>query len=136
MIPQPIHPWLPQKMVWGGLPLVEELIWSVPDAPFAAEKLDAVLEDQLSTAHQLIVGLLFWTKLRLFLESDARVAAQHVETASFATGHSIKPVAHHAAVLPIAECNQELAAKSVPCLQRQGRCLMHPLMTYIHLCAP
>ena len=42
MIPQPIHPWLPQKMVWGGLPLVEELIWSVPDAPFAAEELDAV----------------------------------------------------------------------------------------------
>ena len=52
MIPQPIHPWLPQKMVWGGLPLVEELIWSVPDAPFAAEELDAVLVDQLPMAHQ------------------------------------------------------------------------------------
>ena len=50
MIPQPIHPWLPQKMVWGGLPLVEELILLVPDAPFAAKELDAVLEDQLPTA--------------------------------------------------------------------------------------
>ena len=57
MIPQPIHPWLPQKMVWGGLPLVEELILSVPDAPFAAEELDAVLADQLPTAHQLAEDL-------------------------------------------------------------------------------
>ena len=52
MIPQPIHPWLPQKMVLGGLPLVEELIWLVPDAPFAAKKLDAVLSNQLPVAHQ------------------------------------------------------------------------------------
>ena len=52
MIPQPIHPWLPQKMVWGGLPLVVVLIWSVQDAPFAAEKLDAVLSNQLPAAHQ------------------------------------------------------------------------------------
>ena len=57
MIPQPIHPWLPQKMVWGGLPLVEELIWSVPDAPFAAEELDAVSSNQLPTAHQLTMDL-------------------------------------------------------------------------------
>ena len=63
MIPQPIHPWLPQKMVWGGLPLVEELILSVPDAPFAAEELDAVLADQLPAAHQPTVGLLFLTGL-------------------------------------------------------------------------
>ena len=85
-------------MVWGGLPLVEELILLVPDAPFAAEELDAVLADQLSTAHQLIVGLLFWTGLCLFLARDARVAAQHVETTSFATGRAIEPVARHAAV--------------------------------------
>ena len=52
MIPQPIHPCLPQKMVWGGLPLVEELTWLVPDAPFAAEELDAVLSNQLPAAHQ------------------------------------------------------------------------------------
>ena len=57
MIPQPIHPWLPQKMVWGGLPLVEELIWSVPDAPFAAEELDAVSSNQLPTAHQPTMDL-------------------------------------------------------------------------------
>ena len=52
MILQLVHPWLPQKMVWGGLPLVEELIWSVPDAPFVAEEIDAVLSDQLPAAHQ------------------------------------------------------------------------------------
>ena len=52
MIPQPIHPWLPQKMVWGGLALEVVLIWLVPDAPFAAEKLDAVLSNQLPAAHQ------------------------------------------------------------------------------------
>ena len=52
MIPQLIHPWLPQKMVWGGLPLVVVLIWLVPDAPFAAEELDAVLSHQLPAAHQ------------------------------------------------------------------------------------
>ena len=52
MIPQSIHPWLPQKLVWGGLPLVVVLIWLVPDAPFAAEKLDAVLSNQLPAAHQ------------------------------------------------------------------------------------
>ena len=57
MIPQPIHPWLPQKMVWGGLPLVEELIWLVPDAPFAAEELDAVSSNQLPTAHQPTMDL-------------------------------------------------------------------------------
>ena len=70
------------------------------------------------------------TGLLLSLAPDARVAAQHVEIASFATGRAIEPVARHAAVLSIAECDQELAAKSVPCLQRQGRCLMHPLMIY------
>ena len=52
MIPQPSYSWLPQKMVLGGLPLVVVLIWLVPDAPFAAEKLDAVLSNQLPAAHQ------------------------------------------------------------------------------------
>ena len=44
-------------MVWGGLPLVEELILSVPDAPFEAEELDAVLSNQLPAAYQPTVGL-------------------------------------------------------------------------------
>ena len=52
MILQLVHPWWPQKMVWGGLPLEVVLIWSVPDAPFAAEELDAVLSNQLPAAHQ------------------------------------------------------------------------------------
>ena len=52
LILQPIHPWLPQKMVLGGLPLVVVLIWLVPDAPFAAEELDAVESNQLPAAHQ------------------------------------------------------------------------------------
>ena len=52
MIPQLSHPWLPRKMVWGGLPLEVELILSVPDAPFAAEELDAISSNQLPAAHQ------------------------------------------------------------------------------------
>ena len=52
MIPQLIHPWWPQRMVWGGLPLEVVLIWLVPDASFAAEELDAVLSNQLPVAHQ------------------------------------------------------------------------------------
>ena len=52
MILQLVHPWWSQKMVWGGLPLEVVLIWLVPDAPFAAEKLDAVLSNQLPAAHQ------------------------------------------------------------------------------------
>ena len=57
MIPQLNHPLLPQKMVLGGLPLEVVLICSVPDALFAAKELDAVLSNQLPTAHQLAVGL-------------------------------------------------------------------------------
>ena len=125
MIPQPIHPWLPQKMVLGGLPLVEELIWLVPDAPFAAEELDVVSSNQLPTAHQPTMDLQFSTGLLLSLARDARVAAQHVETASFTAGRAIEPVARHAAILRVAECNRVLAAKSLPYLQCQGRCLMH-----------
>ena len=108
----------------------------MPNAPFAVEEADAVLADHFPTAHQLIVGLLFWTGLLLFLARNARVAAQHVEIASFATGRAIKPVARHAAILPIAKCDRAPAAKFLPCLQRQGRCQMHSLMTYIHLFSP
>ena len=132
MIPWPSHPQLPQKMVWWGLPLVEELIWSVPDAPFAAKELDAVSSNQLPTAHQPAMGSLFLTRLRLFLARDAQVAAQHVESASFTAGLAIKPSALHAAVPPIAECGQAPIAKSLPCLQHQGCCLTRLLMTYTH----
>ena len=52
MILQLVHPWWPRKMVWGGLPLVVVLIWLVPDAPFAAEELDAVSSNQFPAAHQ------------------------------------------------------------------------------------
>ena len=76
------------------------------------------------------------TGLLLSLARDAQVAAQHVEIASFATGRAIEPVACHAAVLPIAGCNQVLAAKSLLNFQRQGRCLMRLWMTYIHLFSP
>ena len=51
MIPQPIHPWLPQKMVWGGLPLVAVLITPVLDALFVAKEADA-LSNPLLKAHQ------------------------------------------------------------------------------------
>ena len=41
MIPQPIHPLLPRKMVLGGLPWVAVLIRLVLDALFAAKEADA-----------------------------------------------------------------------------------------------
>ena len=70
------------------------------------------------------------TGLLLFRARDALVAAQHVGSESFATGLAIKPNACHAAVLRVAGCDRELAAKSLPNFQRQGCCLMHLLMTY------
>ena len=91
MIPYLSHPLLPQKIVWGGLPLVAVLIWLVPDAPIAAKELDAVLSNQLPAAHQLAMGSLFLTGLLPFLAHDAQVAAQHVESTSFAAGLAIKP---------------------------------------------
>ena len=71
-------------------------------------------------------------ELRLFLGRDVLIAARLVGSATFAVPLAIKPVACHAAILRVAECDRVLAAKSLPCLQRQGRCMMHPLMTYIH----
>ena len=76
------------------------------------------------------------TGLLLSLAPDARVAAQHVEIASFATGRAIEPVARHAAVLLIAGCDRVPIAKSLPNFQCQGRCLMRLWMTYIHLFSP
>ena len=74
MIPCLSHPWLPQKMVWGGLPLVAVLICLVPDALFVAEELDAVLLNQLPTAHHLAMGLLLLRASCLFHGHDAQVA--------------------------------------------------------------
>ena len=64
------------------------------------------------------------TGLLLSLALDARVAAQHAEIASFAAGRAIELVARHAAILQAAGCDRVLAIKSLPYLQRQGRCLM------------
>ena len=66
-----------------------------------------------------------WQELCLFPGRDVLVAAQRAKSATFAVALAIKPVARHAAVLPIVECNRALAIKSLPCLQRQGRCQMH-----------
>ena len=95
-------------MVWGGLPLVEELILLVPDAPFAAKELDAVLADQLPAAHQPILGLLFLIGLLLFLARNAQAAAQRAESASFAVALANKLVVHHAAILQAAEYDRGL----------------------------
>ena len=65
------------------------------------------------------------TGLLLSLALDARVAVQHAESATFAVALANKLVIRRAAALLIAECDQELAAKSLPYLQCQGRCLMH-----------
>ena len=114
----------------GGLPLVAVLIRLVPDAPFAAEELDAVLSNQLPAAHQPAMGSLFLTGLHLFLAHNAQVVAQHVENASFADGLASKPGARHAAVLLIAGCGRAPIAKSLPYLQCLGCCQMHWLKTY------
>ena len=70
------------------------------------------------------------TGLCLFLELGAQVAALLARSVTLLIALAVEPVTHHAAVLPIAECGQELATKSLPYLQCQGCCLMHPLMTY------
>ena len=72
------------------------------------------------------------TGLLLSLACDAQVVALHAESASFAVALANKLVVRHAAALLIVECDQELAAKSLPYLQRQGHCLMHMWMTYTH----
>ena len=125
MIPQLNHPWLPRKMVLGGLPWLAVLIQPVLDALFVAEEADVASSNPLPKAHQPIAGLLSWTKLRQFLARDALVAAQRAKSTLFAVALASEPVACHAAALLIAECDQELAAKSVPCSQRLGRCQMH-----------
>ena len=76
------------------------------------------------------------TGLLLSLARNAQVAAQRAKSATSAIALVVEPVARHAAALRVAKCDRVLAAKSLPCLQHQGRCQMHPLMTYIHLCAP
>ena len=83
-------------------------------------------------AYHPAMGSLFLTGLLLFLARNAQVAAQHAESVSFAVALAVELVIRHAAVLPIDECNQAPIAKSLPCLQHLGCCLMHPLMTYIH----
>ena len=136
MIPRPTHPLLPRKIVLGGLPWVLERIWPVPDALSAVEEADAASSNLLPMAHQPAMDLLFLIGLCQFHGLDAQVADWLVENATFAVALASEPVAHHAAILRVAKCNLVLAAKSLPNFQRQGRCQMHPLMTYIHLCAP
>ena len=70
-------------------------------------------------------------ELHLFLGRNFLIVARLVGSATSAIALVVAPVACHAAALRVAKCNQVLAAKSLPCLQCQGRCLMHPLMTYI-----
>ena len=132
MIPQLAHPWLPQKMVLVGLPWVVVLICSVPDALFAVKEVDAALSNPLPKAHQPAMDLLFWTEPCRFHERNAQVADRLAGNASFATALDIEPVACHAAIFRAAKCNQVLDTESLPCLQCQGRCLMHQWMTYTH----
>ena len=65
------------------------------------------------------------TGLLLSLARDAQVAALRAESATSAIALASELVAHHAAILRAAGCDRVLAIKSLPCLQRQGRCLMH-----------
>ena len=104
----------------------------MPDALFAAEEADAASMNPLLMAHQPAMGLLFLKELCRFHGLDAQVADWLAGSATFATALVVEPVICHAAILPIAGCNRVLAIKSLPCLQCQGRCLMHLLMTYTH----
>ena len=97
----------------------------MPDAPFAVEEADAALTNPLLVAHQPAMGLLFLKELRRFHGLDALIADRLAGNASFVVALAVELVARHAAALLIAECDQELAAKSVPCLQRLGHCQMH-----------
>ena len=108
----------------------------MPDAPFAVEEADAASTNPLLMAHQPAMGLLFLKGLRRFHGLDALIADRLAVNASFVVALAVELVARHAAILRAARCDRALAIKSLPCLQRQGHCQMHPLMTYIHLCAP
>ena len=108
----------------------------MPDAPFAVEEADAALMNPLLMAHQPAMGLLFLIEPCRFHERDAQVADRLAGNASFVVALADELVARHAAILRAAGCDRALAAKSLPCLQRQGHCQMHPLMTYIYLYAP
>ena len=99
-------------MVWGGLPLVAVLIWSVPDAPFAVKEADAASLKLLPMAQQPAMGLLFLKELCWFHGLDAPIADRLARNASFAVALAVKLVACHAAILQVAEYDQELAAKS------------------------
>ena len=94
-----------RKMVLGGLPLVVVLIRWVPDALFAAKELDAVLLNQLPTAHQLAMGSLFLIDLCLFLGRDVLIVARLVRSVTLPIALATKPVACHAAVLLTVECD-------------------------------
>ena len=97
----------------------------MPDAPFAVEEADAASTNPLLMAHQPAMGLLFLKELRRFHGLDAPIADWLARNASFAVALAVELVARHAAILLIAGCNRVPTAKSLPCLQRQGRCLMH-----------
>ena len=51
-------------------------------------------------------------ELRLFPERDVLVAAQRAKNVTFAVALAVELVARHAAILRVAKCGQELAAKS------------------------
>ena len=108
----------------------------MPDAPFAVEEADAASTNPLLMAHQPAMGLLFLKELRRFHGLDAPIADRLAGNASFAVALANELVVRHAAALRVAKCDRVLAAKSLPNVQRQGRCQMHPLMTYIDLYAP
>ena len=91
----------------------------MPDALSAVEEADAALTNPLLMAHQPAMGLLFLKELRRFHGLNAPIADRFAGNASFAVALAVELVAHHAAILRAAGCDQVLAAKSVPCLQRQ-----------------
>ena len=97
----------------------------MPDAPFAVEEADAASTNPLLVAHQPAMGSLFLKELRQFRGLDAPVADRLAGNVSFAVALAVELVARHAAILRAAGCDRVLAVKSVPCLQRQGHCLIH-----------
>ena len=83
-------------------------------------------------AHHPAMDLLFLIGLCRFHGLDAQVADWLVKSATFAVVLASEPVACHAAILQVGECNRAPFAKFLPYWQHLGRCQMHQWMTYIH----
>ena len=105
MILQLVYPWMPWRMVLGGLPLDEERIWQVHDALCVAEELDSTLSNQFPTVHLQTMDLLFQIRPCQFRGFDALAVAQLVEILTYTAALAINLNTHHAAPFQAVGCD-------------------------------